>query len=72
MLYGGNPWPPRVGDRVRVTAVGIVATVTSIKGSGDGQLFALDLYPSDALGPPRQGLSARRDYRLDELEPAYP
>ncbi len=53
-------------------AIGIVAKVKAIKGGGDDQLVTLDLFPNDALGPPSQGLSARREYRLADLEPYHP
>ncbi len=54
-----TPWPPRVGDRVRITARKLAATVRIVEGNGRAQLFILDV----------DGPATRIAYRLDELEP---
>jgi hypothetical protein len=54
-------WPPRPGDRVRIRASRLAATVSLVEGKGYRQLFILSV----------DGPAMRIAYRLDELEPAH-
>jgi len=77
MQSPGTPWPPGVGDPVRLKNHCLTGKVLSIEGSGSSRTFTVLTDPSvtsDPLVTIRLATTvgrARGTYRLDELEP-YP
>ena len=78
MTYGTTPWPPRVGDRVRVVATGEVGTVVKIRRTGVDRQFVVALDPVRPHAVTPEGVGAAVDpaaapvlvCALDALEPS--
>ncbi len=76
MRHGSIPWPPRVGDTVRLKDTGRVGRVVAIEGNSSDRRFVLDIH-SDAshsalttLKNTAETFATRRFYALNELAPS--
>ena len=78
MTDGTTPWPPRVGDRVRVVATGEVGTVVKIRRTGVDRQFMVALGSMRARDVAPDSIGAAADpaaapvlvCALDALEPS--
>ena len=75
MQSSSIPWRPRVGEHVGIKGSRLLGTVVAIEGSGEDQLFTLNIHAPDVADPGvalRLAATALRTptvYSLDGLVP---
>ena len=75
MQHPESPWPPHIGDRVRIKGTRLDGIVHRINGERTERRFVLTVYARvmgegvDDLDGASETAAARTVYWLDEIEP---